>query len=193
MLALDRHDHRPHPERLDLPNGPPPGSAEYPNTAGEYACGQEGASAAWLNLAEVQRAAHVRLVGKGRFDFSTDLKYNKTAFSLLDAYKTALIPRYRILQYSGDADPCVPYVGTKRWIDSLNLPIEKPWRPWAAARGGLVAGYTQIYAGEGIASTFTYTTVRNAGHMVPRYKPSQALHMIREFLHDTPVEAAAYV
>merc|ERR1712216_170600 len=142
MLALDKFDNLPHPEQHALPiwqaggelgrrlQAPPPGS-EYMNTAGEYACGQERASTTYLNLAAVMKAAHVRLVGKDRFDFSTGLHYNKTAWSLLDEYKARLLPNFRILQFSGDADPCVPYVGTKRWIDSLDLPIVHPWQPWS--------------------------------------------------------------
>ena len=48
---------------------------------------------------------HVKLVGKSEFDFSTGLHYDKTKGSLLDEYKTKLIPKFRIMQYSGDADP----------------------------------------------------------------------------------------
>jgi len=192
MLALSKEDHKPHPERFEL-EAAPPTSSEYSNTAGEYACGQERASTAYLNRKDVQEAIHVRLVGKDNFQFSTGLHYNFTAFSLLDDYKSSLIPNYRILQFSGDADPCVPSVGTKRWIDSLELPVAKPWHPWAPHTGSLIAGYTQIYAGEGIGSTFTYATIRDAGHMVPRYKPSEALHMIKQFLNDQPIKVESYV
>jgi len=198
MLALDKNDNLPHPERFALPAQDvpedlgrqlqaPPTSPEYANTDGEYACGQERASTAYLNLPAVQRAAHVRLVGKKRFDFSTGLHYKYTALSLLDEYKDKLLPNFRILQFSGDADPCVPYVGTKRWIDFLDLPIATPWRPWSTKEGGLVAGYSQVYSGEGIGSTFTFTTIRSAGHMVPRYKPSEAFHMFKSFLNDHPL------
>lgn len=192
MLALDKQDNQPHPERFDL-QAAPPTSSEYSNTAGEYACGQEHGATTWLNLKDVMHAAHVKLSGKTRFDFSTGLQYNKTAYSLLPEYKAKLLPNYRIMQFSGDADPCVPHTGTARWIDSLELPVSKPWHPWSKEGDGFPAGYTQVYAGEGIGSTFTYTTVRDAGHMVPRYKPSQALHMLKQFLADQPVSQTAYV
>lgn len=181
MLAL-HEDHMPHPELFS----PPATSPYYSNTAGEYACGQEHASTTWLNLEAVQKAAHVRLVDKKEFQFSTGLEYVKNWGSLLEEYKTRLLPNFRILQFSGDADPCVPHTGTKRWIDHLQLPVETPWHPWTPPDGSMIAGYTQIYAGEGIGSTFTYTTIRNAGHMVPRYKPTQALHMFKTFLHAEP-------
>lgn len=191
LLALDREDNLPHPERAALDSAPP-SNPEFPNTAGEYACGQERASTRFLNLRKVQEALHVRLVGKKQFSFSTGLRYNFTALSLLDEYKAKLIPNYRILQYSGDADPCVPHVGTTRWVDSLGLPVSSPWRPWSTSGGG-IAGYTQVYAGPGVGSSFTLTTVRNAGHMVPRYKPSEWLHMFRSFLSDEPASAYRFV
>jgi hypothetical protein len=86
----------------------------------------------WLNLRRVQEALHVKLVGKSKFGFSTGLHYNFTAHSLLDEYRATLVTHFRVLQFSGDADPCVPYVGTSRWIESLELPVSSPWRPWTA-------------------------------------------------------------
>lgn len=154
------------------------------------------------------------------------LRYAKTWGSLLPEYKSTLIPNLRIMQYSGDADPCVPYVGesfdeavssvcaiyctvpctrkmndlccvlvktvfggpgTQRWIDSLELPTATPWHPWSGGPGSFVSGYTTVYSGPGVGSNFTFTTVRDAGHMAPRYKPSETLHMITRFLHKQPM------
>ena len=39
---------------------------------------------------------------------------------------------------SGDHDMLFPYIGTEKWIASLNLPIEGPWNPWFL--GDQVAG-----------------------------------------------------
>lgn len=82
------------------------------------------------------------------------------------------------MQFSGDADPCVPTVGTQRWIDSLGLDIVDAWRPWQAPGTMPVTGYVQTYA----VNNFTFVTMRDAGHMVPRYKPRQALHLFRTYL-----------
>eukprot|EP00037_Helgoeca_nana_P014868 m.139059 g.139059 ORF g.139059 m.139059 type:complete len:506 (-) comp22749_c0_seq2:1537-3054(-) len=156
-------------------------ASEYAIDSGEYACGQERATQIWLNLPEVQKALHVKLVGKSSFGFSTGLNYTFTTGSLLDEYKTQLIPNLRILQYSGDADPCVPYVGTQRWIESLELATIESWRPWRADGphdAGMVAGYVTVYE-----NNFTFATIRDAGHMSPRYKPTQAFRMISQFLH----------
>lgn len=90
--------------------GPP-----NPNS-GEYYCGQERASMAYLNHPEVQDALHVK---RQSFQFQSSLEYSYTAHSLVDAYKDVLLKYYNVVQYSGDADPCVPYIGTQRWIKSM--------------------------------------------------------------------------
>lgn len=155
----------------------------YPLNAGEYACGQEAATLEWLNREDVRKAIHVQtLAESGRpFAFGIDLNYSFTAFSLLEDYKSHLIPAFRILQWSGDADQCVPYVGTQRWIDSLNLNESDAWRPWM--HDEKVAGYTSSYQN----GRFTFATVRGAGHMAPRYKPAVSLQMFNRFLSDKPM------
>ena len=147
---------------------------------GEYACGQERGGHVWLNLPEVQAALHVKLVGKKTFEWSAWLKYDYTAHTLVPTYNKTLIPAFRIWQYSGDADPCVPYVGTQRWIDTMQLPIEDTWRPWTAPGTMPVTGYVTKYAANG----FHFVTFRASGHMTPRYKPREALYFIQKYLAD---------
>ena len=162
----------------------------YPDS-GQYACGQEAASAAWLNLDAVRAAIHVQSREEaGRaFSYSTGLNYTFTLYDIVGNYSSTLVPALRILQYSGDADPCVPYIGTERWIASMGLPVRDAWRPWPQDRAGgwQVAGYTTVYSVPGKDHTFTFATVRDAGHMVPRYKSKEALHLITQFLKDEPL------
>lgn len=40
---------------------------------------------------------------------------------------------------SGDHDLTVPYVGTEKWIRSLNLTVKNNWDPWFV--GTQVAGF----------------------------------------------------
>ena len=159
--------------------------------SGEYMCGQEAATQFYLNLEAVRSAIHVQTKAEsGReFHFSTGLNYTFTDYSLLELYRTKLIPHYRIMQYSGDADPCVPYVGTQRWIASLNMTPVKGmgWRPWNSdgARDAYVSGYTQTLGD----NNFTFTTIRDAGHMSPRYKPKETLHMMRQWIKNERIDA----
>lgn len=109
-----------------------------PNS-GEYYCGQQRASLLYLQSSLVQQQIHVWKDTKGKnvskenltdgeqksnagtrdFTFNTRLNYNFNLFSLVDKYKDVLLESYDVVQYSGDADPCVPYIGTQRWIQSL--------------------------------------------------------------------------
>jgi len=148
-----------------------------PNS-GEYFCGQERAALQYLNLPKVQERLHVRPT---KFSFNTALNYEYTAHSLLELYKNTLSPAFDILQFSGDADPCVPYIGTQRWINSLDLPVKHPWAPWIVPGSKQPAGYRTIMTSHG-GKKFAFATVRDAGHMVPRYKPSEALHLIKRFV-----------
>merc|ERR1719270_3368904 len=84
LLALSKEDNRPHPEEAARAFTSR-SSLAFPNTAGRYACGQERASTAWLNLPAVQEALHVHLVDKKRFDLFTALQYN---FSLPVSWTT---------------------------------------------------------------------------------------------------------
>jgi hypothetical protein len=210
LLALDAETHRPRilqPEEYTVESlkerkaqdvqilaagSPPlPEDQQWYANSGSYACGQERNSLVWLNLPSVRDALNVRneSVSGRKFSFSTVLPgYGYTAHSLLDLYNETLTKSgLRIMQYSGDADPCVPYVGTERWIESLRMPIQIPWRPWRV--DSEVAGYALRYktaerdedTGKG-TGYFDFVTIRDAGHMVPRYKPAAALEMMRAFL-----------
>eukprot|EP01064_Diplonema_japonicum_P024759 TRINITY_DN3546_c1_g3_i1.p1 TRINITY_DN3546_c1_g3~~TRINITY_DN3546_c1_g3_i1.p1 ORF type:complete len:503 (+),score=98.87 TRINITY_DN3546_c1_g3_i1:29-1510(+) len=150
----------------------------YDLNSGEYACGQERATNVWLNVKEVQDALHVKLIGKTSFNFFQPLYYTHSEDSLVDTYRATLIKNFRILQYSGDSDPCVPYVGTQRWIDSMNLTVADNWHPWNAPGTIPYTGYVTTYT----TNNFTFATVRGAGHMAPRYKPRETLYMIRQYL-----------
>lgn len=153
----------------------------YLNDAGEYACGQERASLVWLNRADVQAALHVKLVNKASFTFSTGLNYTFVIHSLADDIKTRVLGKIpKVLVYSGMADPCVPTPATALWINDLGLEEMKAWRPWLADgphASGAVSGYRVDYA-----TGLTFATVRGAGHMVPRYKPTQTFSFVRDWL-----------
>ena len=152
----------------------------YALDSGEYACGQENAATAWLRRSDVQTALHVRSTPD--FSLSTNLEYNFTAASLLETYKERLAPNFRILQYSGDADPCVPMPGTQKWIRSLALPETTPWHPWLAPGTAAVTGYATVYAPD-----FTFASIRDAGHMSPRYKPRELFYMVDAWLRKEPL------
>lgn len=68
---------------------------------------------------------------------------------------------YKLLKFSGDMDMSVPSLGTQGWIDAMNLNEVKEWREWDL--DNLTAGYVTEYEGG-----LVYSTVHQAGHMVPQ-------------------------
>eukprot|EP00051_Salpingoeca_urceolata_P027094 m.480013 g.480013 ORF g.480013 m.480013 type:complete len:468 (-) comp21667_c0_seq1:66-1469(-) len=148
----------------------------------DYPCGGETVMEEWLRLPEVAKALHV-LTGTG------GMQYTRTVADLRPLYKR-LAQKYRLLIYSGDVDACVPFVGSEKWTRELGFPVKDAWRPWLAPsvdkpkEAHLKAGYVTTYdTGSG---NFTFLTVNGAGHMVPTYRPPQALAMVTRFLANSP-------
>lgn len=59
----------------------------------------------------------------------------------------------------------MPTWGTIDWIDSLDLTVVSPWKPWGSEHldgsAKQRAGYVKTYA-----HNFTFATVQGAGHLV---------------------------
>ena len=61
--------------------------------------------------------------------------YDRSLTGSLYVYE-ALVPlnQYRIVKYSGDSDPAVPFSGTIKWVnklrEQLRLPTTTYWKPW---------------------------------------------------------------
>lgn len=70
------------------------------------------------------------------------------------------------------------FLGDEWAVDSLKLPSKADRRGWKL--DGQVAGFVKEYKG------LTYTTVKGSGHMVPQWRPKQALHMFSSFLDSKP-------
>uniref|UniRef100_A0A2N9J1G3 Serine carboxypeptidase-like 18 n=1 Tax=Fagus sylvatica TaxID=28930 RepID=A0A2N9J1G3_FAGSY len=111
----------------------------------------------WSNDDTVQDALHVR---KGFvLDWkrcNKSLSYTKDILSVVDVHRYLSKKRLQVLVESGDRDMVVPFVGTEKWIKSLNLTIINDWRPWLV--DGQIAGYTRKYSENGFR--LTYATVK---------------------------------
>lgn len=135
----------------------------------------------YFNREDVQRALHANTTGMPGpwVDCNPNIAYS------MDDLFTSMLPKYRdilrhnsnldILIFSGDVDGIVPVIGTRRWLASLQLPILKEWRPWYS-HTGQVGGYVEIFEG------LTFSTVRNAGHMVPYTQAERAFYMFSHWI-----------
>jgi carboxypeptidase C (cathepsin A) len=104
------------------------------------------------------------------------------------SYYTALKGRIKMLIFSGDDDSVCATLGTQQFLWDLGLPIVSDWAPWTLPSGPgcphgpaceQVAGYVTLFDG------LSFVTVHGAGHLVPATRPTQGLHVLRNFLNGT--------
>ncbi|KAJ9705279.1 hypothetical protein PVL29_003371 [Vitis rotundifolia] len=140
----------------------------------------------WENDNAVQEALHVR---NGTISFwkrcNKTLDYDSNVESTVPYHRNLSYLGYRALIYSGDHDMLIPYVGTERWVKSLNIPVLTGWEPWFV--DGQVAGYSVIYQANKTDTAITYATVKGGGHTAPEFRPKQCLAMIDRWLAFYPL------
>jgi len=148
--------------------------------AGPVECLDGGAAQAWLDQTDVRVALHVKSVAEiGNWELCTNnLKYTENWGSLLPYYRDDIIPFIRVLIFNGDVDACVPYNGNEWWTSTLGIPQTTAWTEWLV--NTQVAGYVTKYQ-----DNFEFVTIKGAGHMVPEYKPVQALELLSRWLNNT--------
>lgn len=64
-----------------------------------------------------------------------DIKYERSTTGTLWIYKLLVAQnKYKIVKYSGDSDPAVPFSGTLKWVNllrkELKLATINYWKPW---------------------------------------------------------------
>jgi len=133
----------------------------------------------YLNIDEVKQAIHADTsISWTGCASQVNYSYTDLLASMLPVYQDIIADgSVRILVYSGDVDAIVPVTGTRIWLSKLNLKQKAAWKPWIGS-SGQVGGYTTQYDG------LTFTTVRNAGHLVPGTQPQRALDMFTAFISD---------
>ncbi|PWA91023.1 serine carboxypeptidase-like 1 [Artemisia annua] len=98
-------------------------------------------SAIWANRRDVREALHireefddiewVRCNDSITFDFDKkEVSYIHNVVSSVNYHQRLADKHCRALIYSGDHDMFVSYLGTLKWIESLNLSVKTDWRPW---------------------------------------------------------------
>jgi len=137
---------------------------------------------AYLNNATVQNAIHANPTNLQYGPWAEcssypPLNYTAIGKSMMPYFKILfeIAPNLRILLYSGDVDiATVPHVFTQSCIAELERAVVKGWTPWKL--NGVVAGYIEKY------DTFTYATIKGAGHEAPLYAPLSAYNLLSNFI-----------
>jgi len=84
-------------------------------------------------------------------------------------------PDLKILIYSGDTDiATVPHPYTQLCLSELNQTLIHPWTPWKVEHQ--TAGYFEIY------NSYTYATIKGAGHEAPMYQPFSTYALVSHFV-----------
>lgn len=150
-------------------------------------------SSIWANDKDVQKALHIRegtikvwercnsdhyLIGK---DDTPNYSYDVS--SSLDYHKNLTKKSCRALILSGDHDMAFSYIGTRQWIRSMNLKVDRTWEPWFVKNQ--VAGYMESFSHNDYSLTFA--TVKGAGHASPEFKPEQCLSMVDRWFGHNPL------
>ncbi|XP_057965128.1 serine carboxypeptidase 2-like [Malania oleifera] len=135
---------------------------------------------AYVNLPQVQKLLHANTTNLPyTWEFCSRMigsdNWMDSPSTMFPAYKRLIAHGLRIWLYSGDVDAVVPVSSTRYSIHALNLTVTKPWQPWLDDLNQ-VGGYRVVYEG------LTFSTVRGAGHEVPRLQPRRALSLLKHFL-----------
>lgn len=137
----------------------------------------------YFNRQDVHAALHVVPQSLGHaWDVCSDTVQYTQYRPTMTPYYLALKDTLRILVYSGDIDSCVPFAGTEAAVDGLNLTTAIPYSTWLVndtMGTPQIAGFFKTYSQ---CRSLAYATVKGAGHMVPTFKPAQALAMYSAFI-----------
>lgn len=140
----------------------------------------------WANDKSVQQALNVR---KGtirewkRCNKKVLSSYIYDVPSSICYHRNLTNTSLRALIYSGDHDLSIPHIGTREWIQSLNMSNDEYWQPWSV--DGQVSGYYEKYKHDDFSMTFA--TVKGAGHVAPDYKPKECYAMIDRWVAEYPL------
>lgn len=139
----------------------------------------------WANTKVVQEAMHVRQgTIKEWVGCNESLAgYTEDIVSTVPYHRNLTETSLRSLVYSGDYDAVIPHIGTREWIQSLNMTMEDIWQPWLV--DGQVAGYFERYSNGDFRMTFA--TVKGAGHVAPDYKHKECFKMVDRWFAQYPL------
>jgi len=88
-----------------------------------------------------------------------------------------IAPEMRIMYYAGDIDiATVPFAETQRCLETMQRPIVEPWRPYVINKE--VVGYVEQF------DTYTFATIKGAGHEAPQFQPQAAYLLFSTFLNN---------
>ncbi|KAM6223756.1 lysosomal protective protein-like [Rhynchocyon petersi] len=151
-------------------NGPVPGVPACINATAMYV---------WLNRNDVRQALHIPdfLPAWELCSSQVSSQYQRQYMDMAPFYRELLQLDIRALVYNGDTDMACNFLGGEKFVEALKQPMVSAYQPWYW--NNQVAGFFKEY------KKISFLTVKGSGHMVPQYRPAQALKMFESFLKNT--------
>jgi cathepsin A (carboxypeptidase C) len=146
----------------------------------------------YLAAANVRNALHIEPTLAGWEICSAKIQYSRNmSYSAPNLY-AIMKDKYKILVYNGDTDMACDYLADSWGVDAVNATVDSKmdWVPWTLGKhdGEQAAGFiTKYKTGPGMY----FMTVKGAGHMVPQWKPQEALEMLTRFLEGQDMQNGA--
>eukprot|EP01126_Amoeba_proteus_P046918 TRINITY_DN5325_c0_g1_i4.p1 TRINITY_DN5325_c0_g1~~TRINITY_DN5325_c0_g1_i4.p1 ORF type:complete len:446 (-),score=30.57 TRINITY_DN5325_c0_g1_i4:152-1489(-) len=132
-------------------------------------------TSAYLNRRDVKNALHAR--NRVWSSCSDEINYSSSGESMVPYYLKFFNanPPVSVLIYNGDVDiATVPFAYNQPCLAQFNRQNQKVWAPWFV--NGATAGYVEYF------DSYTFATVKGAGHEVPLYQPLSSFNMFSRFL-----------
>ncbi|CAN8004455.1 unnamed protein product [Ixodes hexagonus] len=146
-------------------------------------CVDEDRIQLYFNRHDVKEALHVQDSPRRWEPCSTKLNYTEQYMSMRDVVRELVDSgRLKTLVYNGDVDMACTFLGGEWFVESLGYKHTSEYQTWKV--GPVIGGFFQTFE-----KNVTFVTVKGAGHMVPLDKAPESLHMISNFLTDTPFGA----
>ena len=122
---------------------------------------------------DVQRAIHARPTQWA--PCTNNINYTISGASMVPYYTQFFAAKLSVLVYAGDVDiATVPFAQNQACLAELNRKNMQPWAPWFV--NGATAGYVEYF------DSYTFATVKGAGHEAPLYQPLSSFNLFSRFL-----------
>ncbi|KAM3183982.1 hypothetical protein ACTXT7_009263 [Hymenolepis weldensis] len=113
------------------------------------------------------------------------MNYVRVYRDLSKQYKSLVEQKVRTHIFNGDVDMACNAIGDEWFVNDLGFPLTIPRHPWffnATDGTRQIGGYTKTFHEPASNTTLTFSTVRGAGHMVPKDKPLPAYTLYRSLV-----------
>jgi len=138
----------------------------------------------YLNNMTVRQAIHIPSTLTVEWSICSDiLNYTTLYQTMAPTYKSIFSMDSQIYAYvyNGDTDLACNFLGDEWFVDDLQgIDGVDNYRKWML--NNQIAGWTKDYP------RISFVTVRGSGHMVPQWRPPQALKMFKYFLAHQPLD-----